>query len=233
MIEVRELTASYDGDPVLAGVSLTVRPGEFVLLTGPNGAGKTTLVRHLNGLQEPDSGSVVVDGTPVAEDPVHARRSVGMVFQAPGDQFVGSTVGGDVAFGPENLGLDRETITDRVERALETVGLEGRRDERLETLSGGERTRVALAGVLAMEPQYVVLDESLGSLDVSARTTLLDHLAGLVESGRGVVLVTHDLRDAWSTTDRVIALSGGRVAVDGPPEPHREALADLAVVPRC
>lgn len=212
---------------------MTVRPGEFVLLTGPNGAGKTTLVRHVNGLLEPDSGSVIVEGRPVAENPVHARQSVGMVFQAPGDQFVGSTLGADVSFGPENLGLERKVIAERVDQALATVDLDSRRDERLETLSGGERTRVALAGVLAMEPSYVVLDEPLGSLDVSARATLLDHLATLVESGRSVLLVTHDLRDAWTTADRVIALSEGRVAVDGPPEHHREALADLAVVPRC
>lgn len=233
MLAVRDLSASYDGTTVLSGISMSVEPGEFLLLTGPNGSGKTTLVHHFNGLLEADEGAVLVDGTPVSEDPVLARRSVGLVFQEPGDQFVDATVGADVAFGPENLGLDRETVAKRVECALETVGMTDREAERIDALSGGERTRVALAGVLAMEPSYVVLDEPLGSLDVEARGRVLDHLESLVEAGTAVVLVTHDLRDAWSRADRVIGLEAGGIAVEGPPEEHRNALSDLAVIPRC
>jgi biotin transport system ATP-binding protein len=233
MLSVRDLSFAYDETPILEGVSMTVAPGEFVLLTGPNGAGKTSLVRHFNGLLEPDAGSVQIDGASVAENPVLARRAVGMVFQDPGDQFVESRVGADVAFGPENLGLARDNIESRVEAALSTVGMADCSDERITALSGGERTRVALAGVLAMDPDYVVLDEPFGSLDVEARRAVMDHLVGLVEAGTGVVVVTHDLRDAWGHADRVVALDDGQIAVEGAPAERLDQLADLAVVPRC
>ncbi len=231
MLSVDGVTFAYDTQPVLQDVSMAVEPGEFLLLTGPNGAGKTTLVRLFNGLLEPDDGEVLIDGESVAENPVAARTAVGMVFQNADDQFVESTVGADVAFGPENLGLERSTIDERVADALATVGMEDRRDDRIDQLSGGERTRVALAGVLAMNPEYVVLDEPLGSLDVHARTTLLDHLAGLAADGTAVVVVTHDLRDAWGQADRVLALESGHIAVEGTPEAQRDRLSELAIVP--
>jgi len=231
MIETRELVHRYgDGGPATVdGVSLSIPDGEFVLLAGANGSGKTTLVRHFNGLLEPDSGEVLVDGTPVAEDLVAARTTVAMVFQQPRDAFVAATVGTDVAFGPENLGLAREEIDRRVESALHAVEMTGRGDERIEELSGGERERVAIAGALAMAPDHLVLDEPFTGLDAPARESVVAQLRSLSESGTGIVVVTHDLRDVWGLADRVVALSDGRVAVDAPPTDAREHFAGLGI----
>ncbi|WP_115864428.1 energy-coupling factor ABC transporter ATP-binding protein [Halorussus litoreus] len=231
MIETRDLVHRYgdDGPAAVDGVSLSIPDGEFVVLAGPNGSGKSTLVRHFNGLLEPDRGDVLVDGTPVAEDLVGARTRVGMVFQDPRDGFVAATVGTDVAFGPENLGLSHEDIDRRVRDALAAVNMAGRRDERVDELSGGERERVAIAGALAMDPDHLVLDEPFTGLDAPARESVVDHLRDLHESGTGVVLVTHDLRDAFDLADRIVALADGRVAVDATPGDARERLPKLGV----
>ncbi|PSQ50893.1 ABC transporter ATP-binding protein [Halobacteriales archaeon SW_6_65_15] len=237
MIETRDLVHRY-GDEMendegrataIDGVSLSIPDGEFVLLAGPNGSGKTTLVRHFNGLLQPDEGEVLVDGTPVSEDLVAARTRVGMVFQQPRDGFVAATVGADVAFGPENLGLAREEIDRRVEEALSAVNMEDRREDRIDELSGGERERVAIAGALAMEPDHLVLDEPFTGLDAPARESVVEHLRNLKAAGTGVVLVTHDLRDAFDLADRVVALGEGRIAVDGPPAEVRERLAGFGI----
>ena len=232
MIETRELIHRYgDGDGATAvdGVSLTIRGGEFVVLAGPNGSGKTTLVRHFNGLLEPDAGAVLVDGTPVAEDLVAARTRVGMVFQNPRDSFVAATVGADVAFGPENLGLPRAEIDRRVAAALGAVNMAGRREDRIDSLSGGERERVAIAGALAMEPDHLVLDEPFTGLDAPARESVVAHLRGLRAGGTGVVVVTHDLRDVLDLADRIIVLAEGKIAADAPPADACERLAALGV----
>jgi biotin transport system ATP-binding protein len=224
MIAATDLTHRYGETVALDGVSLTVDDGEFLVLAGANGSGKTTLVRTFNGLLTPDEGRVAVNGTPVDEDLVAARSAVGMVFQDPRDQFVAPTVGTDVAFGPENLGLDRGEIARRVERALDAVNMVGRDDERIDALSGGERERVAIAGALAMDPDHLVLDEPFTGLDWPARRSVLERLDHLDAAGTGAVVVTHDLRDLLSRADRVVALADGRVAVDAAPD---EALAEL------
>ncbi len=234
MIEVRGLTSGYGDTVAVEDVSVTVEDGEFVLLAGANGSGKTTLVRHFNALLEPDAGTVAVDGRDVTESPVLARTSVGMVFQHPRDQFVAATVGADVAFGPENLGLDRDTIDGRVATALEAVGMTGRGDDRIETLSGGEEARVAIAGALAMEPAHLVLDEPFAGLDQPARESVLAHLDGLRAEGAGVVVVTHDLRDLLGRADRLLGMCDGRLVVDADPAEAADALAGLDVrVPAC
>ncbi|WP_276259638.1 energy-coupling factor ABC transporter ATP-binding protein [Haloglomus litoreum] len=231
MIETRALTHSYDDEPVLDGVDLTVPDGEFLLLVGPNGAGKTTLVRHFNGLLEPDAGEVLVDGQPVADDLVAARSAVAMVFQDPRDGFVAATVRDDVAFGPENLGLSHEEIDRRVEDALAAVRLAGRGDERIDQLSGGEQARVAIAGALAMEPSHLVLDEPLSGLDHPARTAVVERLAALHAAGTGVVVVTHDLRDVADLADRIVVMRDGEVALEGPPAAVNDRLAEFDVRP--
>ncbi|WP_408957663.1 energy-coupling factor ABC transporter ATP-binding protein [Natrinema sp. 74] len=229
MIEFQSVSHAFDGVSVLEDVSLSIDDGEFVLLAGANGSGKTTLMRHCNGLLEPDSGEVLVDGTPVAEDLIAARSNVGMVFQHPRDQFVAATVGADVAFGPENLGLERRAIDRRVAAALEAVNLAARGDERIDALSGGEQSRVAIAGALAMEPTHLVLDEPFTGLDDPARRSVLERLEALSADGTGVLLATHDLRDVLGLADRVIAMRNGRVAVDGPPADALEELEGLEV----
>jgi biotin transport system ATP-binding protein len=172
---------------------------------------------------------VLVDGQAPAADPVRARTRVGMVFQNPRDQFVAATVGADVAFGPENLGLAREAIDRRVDDALAAVGLGDARDERVDELSGGEEARVAVAGALAMEPAHLVLDEPFAGLDWPARRSLLDHLDALAAEGTSVVVVTHDLRDLLARADRVVGLREGSVALEGTPSAVRADLETIDV----
>jgi biotin transport system ATP-binding protein len=223
MIEAHDLVYAHDGGRrALDGVSLSVADGETVLLCGPNGAGKTTLLQHLNGLYTPDEGRVVVDGRSVADHPVHARTAVGTVFQDPRDGVVAATVGADVAFGPENLGLDRDEVERRVADALAAVGMDGREDARVESLSGGQRARVAVAGALAMEPGHLALDEPFGGLDWPATRRLLAHLDDLRADGVALVVATHDLRDLAPRADRVVVLDGGRVVHETTaPDPDR------------
>jgi len=229
MIEVADLVHEFGDSRALDEVSLRIDDGEFCLVVGPNGSGKTTLVRHFNALAEPDAGSVRVDGTEAIADPLAARTAVGMVFQNPRDQLLAATVGDDVAFGPENLGLDRAEIDRRVDGALAAVGMAGRGDERVAALSGGEQARVAIAGALAMEPAHLVLDEPLAGLDSRARTAVLDRLDDLSRDGTAVVVVTHDLRAFADRADRVVALADGRVVADGPFAEVRDRLADIGV----
>lgn len=237
MIEVRDLTHRYgdgddaggDGSTALRDVSLRIPDGEFLVLAGANGSGKSTLVRHFNGLLTPDEGEVFVDGDPVGDDLVAARSRVGMVFQEPRDCFVAATVTRDVAFGPENLGLPREEIDRRVDRALAAVNLARRGDERIDRLSGGEQERVAVAGALAMKPSHLVLDEPFTGLDETARDSVLAHLRELHRNGTGIVLVTHDLRDVLDHADRLVVLADGEIAVDAPPSDGVDALDDLPV----
>jgi len=234
MIEARGLGYRYGDVTVLDGVDLTIDDGEAVAIVGPNGSGKTTLVRTFDALLEPDAGTVAVDGHDVTEHPVLARTRVGMVFQHPRDQFVAATVGADVAFGPENLGLDRDEIDRRVEAALAAVGMSGRADERVDELSGGEQARVAIAGVLAMDPDHLVLDEPLAGLDRDARRRVLARLDDLSAAGTSLIVVTHDLSDLVDRLDRIVGLVDGSVAFEGPPAEVLSALEDVGVTdPRC
>ncbi|WIV67683.1 energy-coupling factor ABC transporter ATP-binding protein [Natrialbaceae archaeon AArc-T1-2] len=235
MIEFRSVTFRFEDVAVLEDVTLSIDDGEFVVLAGANGSGKTTLLRHCNGLLTPDEGEVLVDGTDVADDPVGARTSVGMVFQHPRDGFVAATVGADVAFGPENLGLSREEIDRRVGAALEAVNMAGREDDRIDQLSGGEQSRVAIAGALAMEPTHLVLDEPFTGLDEPARRSVLGRLEELSAAGTGIVVATHDLRDVLALSDRAIAMADGEVVVDAPPRRACDRLegVDVRVPRRC
>jgi len=229
MIETRNLVHRYGDEAALDGVSTRIDDGEFVVVAGPNGSGKTTLVRHFNGLLEPDTGTVEVDGTDVLADLVAARAQVGMVFQNPRDCFVAATVAADVAFGPENLGLPRADIDRRVGEALAAVDLDGYGEKRIDRLSGGEQARVAIAGALAMEPSHLVLDEPFAGLDWPARESVLDRLGALHDAGTSVVVVTHDLRDLAVLADRVLVMSEGRIARTGRPEAVLPELEDWGI----
>ncbi|MFC7204875.1 energy-coupling factor ABC transporter ATP-binding protein [Haloferax namakaokahaiae] len=229
MIQAEGIVHRYGETVALDGVDLAIDDGECVVLAGANGSGKTTLVRHFNGLVEPHEGSVSVNGRDVSENLVAARTAVSIVFQHPEDQLVAATVGADVAFGPENLGLDRDEIDRRVSKALEAVNLSGRESDRVETLSGGEVERLAIAGALAMEPDHLVLDEPFTGLDEPARQSVLARLRALRTGGTSLVVVTHDLRDVLSLADRVVALSNGRVVLDGAPEEVASELTDFDV----
>ena len=229
MITVRGATVRRGDAVVLEDLSLSIPDGEFVVLAGANGAGKTTLVRLFNGLLEPDAGDVEVNDRPVGADLVAARTAVGMVFQDPRDQFVAATVRSDVAFGPENLGLDHDEIDRRVEDALAAVGMHDRGEERIDELSGGEQSRVAIAGALAMAPDHLVLDEPFASLDAPSRESVREHLRTLSESGASVVVVTHDVGTVAALADRVVVLDDGAVVRDGAPDEVSDALEGLGV----
>lgn len=228
MIEISNLTFRYDrhqsndsgtrSQPIIDDVSLTIDDGSFVVLAGPNGSGKTTLIRQCNGLLDPDEGWVAVNGRRVSEDVVAARTAVAMTFQDPRDGFVAATVGADVAFGPENLGLGRERIDQRVEEALTAVQMDGSEQKRIDQLSGGKRARVAIAGALAMQPDHLVLDEPFVGLDEPTRQSVLERLKALSTGGMSIIVVTHDLRELLDPADRLLVMSGGQLVHDGPPE---------------
>ncbi|WP_405642741.1 energy-coupling factor ABC transporter ATP-binding protein [Streptomyces uncialis] len=203
-----------DGHQALYGVDLRIGRGERVALLGPNGAGKTTLVLHLNGILTPGAGSVTVAGLPVGPGTMpEIRRRVGLVFQDPDDQLFMPTVREDVAFGPATAGLRGTRLTERVDEALGLVGMSAYADRPPHHLSYGQRRRVAVATVLAMRPEILVLDEPSSNLDPAARRELADILRALDVT---VLMVTHDLPYAAELCPRSLVLSEGVIAADGP-----------------
>jgi len=223
VIEIDRLSHRFaDGTWGLREVSLAVEEGSFVVIAGENGSGKTTLLRHLNALLRPTAGSVRVAGVDPAREPLRARLLVGMLFQDAESQIVGETVREDVAFGPENLGLPRPEIERRVAAALGRTGLAHLADRRPHLLSGGEKRRLTLAGVLAMEPRIVVCDEPFSSLDYAGVRGVLAALISLQNEGRTVIVTTHDLDKVLGHADRLVLMREGRVFREGRPE---EALA--------
>jgi cobalt/nickel transport system ATP-binding protein len=221
-VELRGVRFAYpDGLVALEDVDLHVHPGERVALLGPNGAGKTTLVLHLNGILLPDAGTVRIAGLPVVEENfLEVRRRVGVVFQDPDDQLFMPTVRDDVAFGPANLGLRGGELDSRVNEALASVGMLDKADRAPHHLSFGERRLTAIATVLAMEPEILVLDEPSANLDPAGRRELAEIVEGLDIT---ILMVTHDLPYALQLCRRAVVINGGRIVADGP---LRTMLAD-------
>ena len=207
----------------LDDVSLTIHDGEFVGLIGHTGSGKSTLVQHLNGLILPTSGQITVDGMDLADkntDKRAIRRRVGLVFQYPENQLFEETVAKDIAFGPKNLGLDEAEIDRRVRTAMRRVALDYDKlsQRSVFELSGGQMRRVAIAGVLPMEPQTLVLDEPCAGLDPKGREEILGLISDLHrESGATIVMVSHSMDDVAALAERVIVMNHGKVAMDGAP----------------
>ena len=207
----------------LNDVSLTINDGEFIGLIGHTGSGKSTLVQHLNGLIMPSSGRVLVDGLDLADkntDRRAIRRRVGLVFQYPENQLFEETVAKDIAFGPKNLGLDEAEIDRRVRTAMRRVALDYDQiaERSVFELSGGQMRRVAIAGVLAMEPQTLVLDEPCAGLDPRGREEILGLISDLHrESGATIVMVSHSMDDVAALAERVIVMNHGSVVMDGTP----------------
>ena len=205
---------------VLDGVTLSIKPGEFVAVLGHNGSGKSTLAKHFNAILLPSGGRVYVDGLDTCgEDKLlDIRRQVGMVFQNPDNQIVASVVEEDVAFGPENLGVPSEEIRARVDSALAAVGMTEYARHAPHLLSGGQKQRVAIAGVLAMRPECIVLDEPTAMLDPAGRREVLDTVKRLNrEQGITVVLITHHMDEA-AQADRLIVMHDGHIMADDSPE---------------
>jgi cobalt transport protein ATP-binding subunit len=228
VIEVRDLRFSYpDGREALRGVDLGVTRGERVALLGPNGAGKTTLAMHLNGLLRPSSGVVVVDGQVLDDETVGViRRKVGLVFQDPNDQLFMPTVGEDVAFGPANFGVTGADLDAVVDDALARVGASDVRSRPPHHLSGGEKRLVAIATVLAMKPEVMVLDEPGSGLDPLGRRDVITTLQSLDVT---LIVITHDLPFALELCPRSVILDGGAVVAD---MPTSELLRDAALLTR-
>ncbi|WP_440952913.1 ATP-binding cassette domain-containing protein [Methanococcoides sp. FTZ1] len=219
MIRFEGVSYSYpDGHKVLDEIDLQIEEGTFTAITGDNGSGKSTLVRHMSGLLTPSKGTVSVCGMNTL-DPSNLRKVrqlVGMVFQDPHSQAVGATVEEDVAFGPENLALEREEIRDRVFSSVLDVGMGGFEERLLMNLSGGQLQKTAIAGILAMRSEYLVFDEITSMLDHDSRSMMLDLVKKLNHMGKTVVYVTHHLEEVLAA-DRAIVMEGGSVAIDGSP----------------
>ena len=226
MIEVKDLSYQYpqgmDEEPLMAldQVTLSVHTGQFLVILGSNGSGKSTLAKHLNGMLLPTSGSCHIAGMDTRDEQYlwKIREKVGMVFQNPDNQIVAAIVEEDVAFGPENLGVEPEEIRRRVDESLAQVGMSEYSSHAPHLLSGGQKQRVAIAGVLAMQPDYLILDESTAMLDPEGRSEVLDVLRKLRKNtGITVILITHHMEEALEA-DRVLVMDQGRILLDGSPE---------------
>ena len=219
---------------VLDNVSLNVKEGEFLAVLGHNGSGKSTLAKHFNAILLPTDGKVFVDGIDTADESrlFDIRRRVGMVFQNPDNQMVATIVEEDVAFAPENLGVPREEIRERVDNALETVGMTAFKRHAPHMLSGGQKQRVAIAGVLAMQPEILVMDEPTAMLDPNGRAEVIQTIKKLNrEMGMTVILITHYMDEAVQA-DRVIVVDSGHISMEGPPRdifPQVDRLVDLGL----
>lgn len=228
IIEMEDICFTYrDGTEALRGLSLSVEEGARVALLGPNGAGKSTLLLHLNGINLPRSGRVSVLGREInRKSEKWVRSKVGMVFQDPDDQVFSSTVWEDVSFGPKNMGLDRQEIDSRAKGALEAVGMSGYGSKTPYHLSYGQKKRVAIAGVLAMLPEIVVLDEPMAFLDPRGKDTLEEILNRMHGRGQTIIIATHDVDFAVEWADRVVIIKDGKTLAQG----GRDLLRDPELV---
>jgi energy-coupling factor transport system ATP-binding protein len=220
IVTVKDISYKYSDEShfALNQVSLSVYEGEWLAIVGHNGSGKSTLAKILNGLIMPINGSVEILDTPLTEETVwDIRKHVGMVFQNPDNQFVGTTVKDDVAFGLENIGVPREEMVKRVVDALKLVKMEAFLDQEPHHLSGGQKQRVAIAGVLALAPSIIIFDEATSMLDPAGRNEVLDTVRKLKDEKKiSVISITHDLEEA-SKADRIIVLNRGKVYAEGKP----------------
>ena len=222
VIKIENLHYTYPGDDAesLKGVSLEIERGSFVAVLGHNGSGKSTLAKHLNAILLPTEGKVVIDGIDTADENnlLKIRSTVGMVFQNPDNQIVANVVEDDVAFAPENLGVEPAEIRERVDNALKAVDMYEFRLHAPHLLSGGQKQRVAIAGVIAMQPEVIVLDEPTAMLDPKGRREVIDTVTKLCrEKGITIVLITHHMSECIDA-DRLIVMSNGDVVADGTPQ---------------
>ena len=222
VIKIENLHYTYPGDDTesLKGVSLEIERGSFVAVLGHNGSGKSTLAKHLNAILLPTEGKVLIDGIDTADENnlLKIRSTVGMVLQNPDNQIVANVVEDDVAFAPENLGVEPAEIRERVDNALKAVDMYEFRLHAPHLLSGGQKQRVAIAGVIAMQPEVIVLDEPTAMLDPKGRREVIDTVTKLCrEKGITIVLITHHMSECIDA-DRLIVMSNGDVVADGTPQ---------------
>ncbi|WP_210367477.1 energy-coupling factor ABC transporter ATP-binding protein [Bacillus sp. REN3] len=221
LVRIKDVSFSYDAQhpPALKNISFDINEGEWLAIVGHNGSGKSTLAKLLNGLQFPQEGTITVCGIPLSEETVwEIRKNVGMVFQNPDNQFVGTTVQDDVAFGLENHGVPRETMVKRVHDSLEKVKMGTFLNQEPHHLSGGQKQRVAIAGVLALQPSIIILDEATSMLDPRGRAEVIETVRELKSrENLTVISITHDLEEA-AKADRIIVMNKGELHREGRPE---------------
>ncbi len=237
MIRFDHVTFQYEkaDSPALKDVCLSIAQGEFIAVVGHNGSGKSTLAKHINGLLVPTEGTVTVCGmrTDDENNLLKIRQNIGMAFQNPDNQLVTTVVEEDVAFGPENLGIDPKEIRVRVDEALKAVGMTDYAEYAVHHLSGGQKQRIAIAGILALKPQVLVLDEASAMLDPSGRIELLETVHRLHDSGMTVVMVTQYMEETTGC-DRIVVMKGGCVLLDDTPQEvfrHTDLLLESNLVP--
>lgn len=218
-LSTKNLSYTYpDGTHALKNINMEIYKGQKVAIMGPNGAGKSTLFSHFNGLTEPTSGHVEVDGKAIKYDRdtlLEVRQKVGIVFQDPNDQLFAPTVKEDVAFGPMNLGLDYEEVERRVDEALTMVGMEQYMDKTPHHLSGGQQKRVAIAGIIAMRPEIMILDEPTAGLDPEGVEKVLDILNNLNKEGMSIVISSHDIEMVNEFAEKIFVLNNGKILESG------------------
>lgn len=218
-LETKDLCFTYhDGTQALKNVNIQVKKGEKIAIIGPNGAGKSTLFSHFNGLTEPTSGYVEIDGEKIIferEELLKVRQKVGIVFQDPNDQLFAPTVKEDVAFGPMNMGFEYDEVKKRIEEALEMVGMSGFEDKTPHHLSGGQQKRVAIAGIVAMRPDIMILDEPTAGLDPEGVDKVLAILNKLNSEGMSIVISSHDIEMVNEFADKIFVLYNGEIIAEG------------------
>ncbi len=234
ILHLKEVSHVFeDGFKGIRDITLCVDKGEFIIVAGKNGSGKSTLLRHLNGLLKPSSGRVLLAGNSIFDNLVNTRKTIGMVFQDADAQMVGDTVFDEVAFGLENLKQGRETIKKKVARVLEMLDLAHLKDKNPWTLSGGEKRRLAIGGVLVMDPKIIVLDEPFSNLDYPSARQVLDTIVGLNEKGHTIIIATHDIETVIYHASRMILMADGKIQQDGPPAELIEHLESFGIRQPC
>jgi len=223
LIELQDVSFSYGKTPAIDQLSLTVEAGEWVTIVGPNGSGKSTLAKLLIGLLKTQQGTIQVAGETLDETTVQGiREKIGIIFQNPDNQFVGVTVKDDIAFGLENLSVPYEEMLERIDHYSKAVGMDAYLDKEPSQLSGGQKQRVAIAGTLAMKPELIIFDEATSMLDPTGRQAMLEIMHALKASGKTILSITHDLKEALPA-DRVLVMHEGRLLKSGTP---RDILRD-------
>jgi len=232
LLEAVDLTHVFpDGTRAIERVNVGIDAGEFVVLAGQNGSGKTVLIRHFIALLKPTSGRVLFDGRDVVRHAAQARRRIGMVFQDADSQFVGQTVAEDIAFGLRNIGVGNPEIQQRLNEVMEDLSLSHLSHSDPHLLSGGEKRRVALAGVLVLDPDIVILDEPFSNLDYPGVVHILELLLDLHRRGHTVLVVTHDLEKVLAHASRLLVMHRGRLAEDGDPARIYPRVASYRLAP--
>lgn len=230
VLKIENLSHCFsNGTVAVDGVNLSIFKNDFLIISGPNGSGKSVLMKHLNGLLTPTSGKILLNGNNIFENIQTSRQEIGLVFQDADSQIIGQTVEKDVSFGPENLRLGRTEINKRVIDALNHVDLLEKKSHRPHILSGGEKRRLAIAGILAMDSNILIFDEPFSNLDYSGVQNVLEQIVQLHKKGHTVIVITHDLGKILAHAGRLVIMNNGRIIHQGNPEDLLEQLESCGI----